>query len=310
MASNGKMEKKEYEKLKDNDRVESGECSSKSQFGMTNAENDNVRIDKHFIAIRGHVEEERLWRLQRYVVGEIATYYYINNLQERIVKARLGEIRIRKIQGRFFLVDIPDEELFGILKQNDWGYLQEFFVSIEPWSKVTMVEERVAWIEVVEVPLHCWNYESFKRIAGVWGGLISLGKNLDKASFSSMPMLVNIMKPEEVDCLIFLEVESPRFPVRVVESGLSKVKDVSRSLMGNNKSNGKNIELGRAEFVVSKFESVFGLRSDKLSCGERDWEEEAINAMFIEKQNVFSLEKELFGTVKVENNESENDFYV
>ncbi|KAK5786821.1 hypothetical protein PVK06_041467 [Gossypium arboreum] len=201
MGSNGKMEKKDYEKLKDTGRVERGECSSKSQFGKTNVENDNVRIEKHFIAVQGHVEEEQLWKLQRCLVGETATCCDIKNLQERIVKAGLGEIRIRRIQGRFFLVDIPDDKLFGILKQNDWGYLREFFVLIEPSLEVTMVEER----------------------------------NPNKAScFASMPMLVSIMKPEKVDGLIFLEVGSSRFPIRVVEKGLSEVEDVSRSLMGNN----------------------------------------------------------------------------
>ncbi|KAG8480375.1 hypothetical protein CXB51_024544 [Gossypium anomalum] len=259
-----------------------------------------MTIDKHLIAVQGHVEEEQLWKLQRCVVGEIATCCDIKNLQERIVKAGLEEIRITRIQGRFFLVDIPDEELFGILKQNDWGYLREFFVSIEPWSKLE-------------------SYNGGRE--GVWGGLISLGKNLDKAScFASIPMLMSIMTPLKVDGLIFLEVGSSRFPIGVVVQGLSKVEDVSRSLMGNNGGNGKNTEQGRAESVVSKFESVLGFRSDKLSCGERGWEEEAINAIFIEKpndivgsqslhQNVFSLEEELFGTVRIGNNEGEKDFY-
>ncbi|PPD77333.1 hypothetical protein GOBAR_DD25731 [Gossypium barbadense] len=155
-----------------------------------------------------------------------------------------------------------------------------------------MVEERVAWIDVAGVPLNCWNYESFKRIAMVWGDLISLGKNPDKRScFASIPML-----------------------------WLSEVEDVSRSLTGNNSGDGKNIEQGRAESVVSKSESVLGLRLDKLSGGERGWEEEAINAMFIEKpndivgsrflhQNVFGLEEELFGAVRAENKEGERDFH-
>ncbi|MBA0870965.1 hypothetical protein Goshw_019470 [Gossypium schwendimanii] len=243
MGSNGKMEKKEYEKLKVDDRVERGVCSLKSRFGMANTENEDVRIEKNFIAVQVHVEEEKLWKLQICVV---------------------------------------DEELFGIVKQNDWGYLREFFVSIKPWLEFTMVEERVAWIDVAGVPFHCWNNESFKRIA----------------------LLV---------CQCW-------FPIRVVEQGLSEVEDVSRSLMGNNGGDGKNIEQGRAESVVSESESVLGLRSDKLSGGERGWEEEAINAMFVEKpndivgsqslhQNVFSLEEELFGAVRAENEQGERDFH-
>ncbi|PPS05811.1 hypothetical protein GOBAR_AA14840 [Gossypium barbadense] len=105
---------------------------------------------------------------------------------------------------------------------------------------------------------------------GVWGDLIALGKNPNKAScFASMPKLVSIMEPEKVDDLIFLEVGSSRFPIRVVEQGLSKVEYASQSLTGNNGGDGKNIEQGRADSVMSEFESVLGLRSDWLKYSHR-----------------------------------------
>ncbi|MBA0696832.1 hypothetical protein Goari_003356, partial [Gossypium aridum] len=52
MGSSGKMEKKEYEKLKVDDRVARGECSLKSLFGMANTENEDVRTEKNFIAVQ------------------------------------------------------------------------------------------------------------------------------------------------------------------------------------------------------------------------------------------------------------------
>ncbi|PPR85881.1 hypothetical protein GOBAR_AA34814 [Gossypium barbadense] len=63
--------------------------------------------------------------------------------------------------------------------------------------------ERVTWIEVLEVPLHCWNYETFNRVAGLWGKLVS------------------------VDELVSMEVDNDLFPIRVRERGLMEMKDVS-----------------------------------------------------------------------------------
>lgn len=42
-----------------------------------------------------------------------------------------------------------------VLKQNDWVYLKECFITIEPWSEKIFVMERVMWIEVAGIPLHC-----------------------------------------------------------------------------------------------------------------------------------------------------------
>lgn len=81
----------------------------------------------------------------------------------------LGEIRVRRIQGRLFLIEMPDEELLELMKQNEGSYLKDFFIRIEQWSEKITMKERISWVEISGVPLHCWNYETFKRIAGIWG---------------------------------------------------------------------------------------------------------------------------------------------
>ncbi|KAH1063391.1 hypothetical protein J1N35_028378 [Gossypium stocksii] len=63
------------------------------------------------------------------------------SLTERIARIGLGKIKIRRIQGRHFLIEIPDMELLELLKQHDWTYLREFFVKIEPWSESLAVKE-------------------------------------------------------------------------------------------------------------------------------------------------------------------------
>lgn len=143
----------------------------------------------------------------------------------------------------------------------------------------------MVWIDVVGIPLHYWNYETFKRIIRVWVDLISLGKNSDKMrSFASMSMLVSIDKQGKVEDLIFLKVGNSRFPITVVK-GLSEVEDERQSLSGDNGDDGQNIMQGSVESVVLESESVLEFGSDKLLGGGRGWEEDAFNVMFFEKPN-------------------------
>ncbi|MBA0841008.1 hypothetical protein Goarm_003536, partial [Gossypium armourianum] len=90
-------------KLSEFGRIEVGESSLRSNYDPNKKDEEVVKVKNTNIVVQGHVEEEQLWNLQRCLV---------------------------------------DEELFEVLKQNDWVYLREFFIKIELWSETTMVEER------------------------------------------------------------------------------------------------------------------------------------------------------------------------
>ncbi|KAK5834241.1 hypothetical protein PVK06_018118 [Gossypium arboreum] len=107
--------------------------------GMRNQDRDcDILKDKvvnNSKVIVGHVENEQLWKLQRCLIGETASFCNSNSLSERIACMGLGELKVKRLQGRYFLVEVPDEELLEILRQREWAYLKEFFINIEPWSK-------------------------------------------------------------------------------------------------------------------------------------------------------------------------------
>ncbi|PPS13576.1 hypothetical protein GOBAR_AA07007 [Gossypium barbadense] len=65
--------------------------------------------------VQGFVEEELLWKLQRCLVWESATVCDISSMAERLTKFGLGEISLKRIQGRFFLLEVLDE------RRNDMG---------------------------------------------------------------------------------------------------------------------------------------------------------------------------------------------
>ncbi|TYH93990.1 hypothetical protein ES332_A12G011100v1 [Gossypium tomentosum] len=170
---------------------------------------------------RSFVEEELLWKLQSCVVGESATVCYLRSMADRLARFGLGEISVKRIQGRFFLLEVPDEEYMEVLKQNGWAYLKDYFITIEPWSEKRYVSERVTWIEVAGIPLHCWNYETFKRVAELWGKLISIGESWNRTNnFEKMDVLIFINKPHLIDELIILEVGNCKFRIRIQERRL------------------------------------------------------------------------------------------
>lgn len=117
-----------------------------------------------------------------------------------------------------------------ILKQNDLASLKEFFINIGPWSEKNIVSERVAYIDTSGVPLHCWNYETFKRVAGLWGELVSMGENLTKVNnFETKELLISIKHRYQLEEIILLEVRDGIFPIRIKERGLTKaINDKTR----------------------------------------------------------------------------------
>ncbi|PPS04722.1 hypothetical protein GOBAR_AA15947 [Gossypium barbadense] len=151
----------------------------------------------------------------------------------------LGEIRVKRIQGNHFLIEIPDDELFEILKQREWSYLKEFFIHIASWTEKLVFTERVAWIELSGVPMHCWNYEIFKRIAGKWGTLVSMGENWSSANnYEKVEMLVSISQVQKLDETVLLEVGEVRFSVSIREKGWSEVHKIKDSLSKRGKIQG------------------------------------------------------------------------
>ncbi|PPS01049.1 hypothetical protein GOBAR_AA19617 [Gossypium barbadense] len=157
----------------------------------------------------------------------------------------LGEICVKRIQGNYFLIEIPDEELLDILKQREWSYLKEFFVNIKPWSEKMVFSERVTWIEVSGLPMHCWNYETFKRIAGKWGTLVGdvrfsvsvrekrwSEESKNKFSQKERSQVVANESVSESESAIGLESEKLQNGNRIVSTDIIKEKVIENESVG------------------------------------------------------------------------------
>ncbi|KAK5838091.1 hypothetical protein PVK06_006818 [Gossypium arboreum] len=249
------------QKVKEQSAETDGEL--KGEEMIVNNERRDMKTDIR--KIQGHVEVELLWNLQKCLVCESILVCDSKSLNDHLAKIGLGKIIVRRIQGKNFSVEIPDKELVELLRQTEWSYLKDFFINIEPWSEKVKLKERVSWIGVSGVPLHCWNYETCKKVAGLWGKLVSIGENLTKVhNFEKIELLISISQTNMIDEVVSLEVGDIIFPIRVRERGLLELKEDSFNSKYSWKKK-KEVSISKASSVVNsrpKIQSE-GIDSDK-----------------------------------------------
>lgn len=67
--------------------------------------------------MKGFLDGEQIWRFQKCLVFESTTVNDARNINDRLAKFGLGEITARRLQGKYILVKVLDEELMDLLKQ-------------------------------------------------------------------------------------------------------------------------------------------------------------------------------------------------
>ncbi|PPR87864.1 hypothetical protein GOBAR_AA32825 [Gossypium barbadense] len=135
--------------------------------------------------VQDHIEDEHLWKLQKCLVVEVASFCETRTLEDRIVRMGLGEIKLKRIQGNYFLLEIPDVELLvGQMSKIEEVILLEVGNKRYPIS----VSEK-GWSEDLNINMSNW--ESRRRLKkaycnGIEGeeeaGGNSNVKSLDRAS--------------------------------------------------------------------------------------------------------------------------------
>ncbi|KAK8648749.1 hypothetical protein V6N13_129492 [Hibiscus sabdariffa] len=137
-----------------------------------------------FRRIQGHVEDETLWRLNKCLLGTMATVCSSVSVMERLHSWGLGEIEVKSLGGR-------------------------------------RLPERSTWVEVMGVPLHYWNHITFKRIAEVWGSIVALGENANQTlGCEKLSLLISTNQMHKINEVIELEVGKELFEVSVSETVL------------------------------------------------------------------------------------------
>ncbi|KAL4326266.1 hypothetical protein GQ457_11G028620 [Hibiscus cannabinus] len=168
--------------------------------------------------VRGCVVEESLWRLQQCFIGFTQKELDSSSVHEDLCKNGLGEIKIKKMVGRTFLLELEDKILLRSLQDSKWEQAGNIFCTIQPWEDDFCINDRVAWIKVIGIPLHCWCYRTFKNIAGVWGYLLQVEENeFQSMGAEHVTLTITTSQMERINGEVTLEVGKSGFLVGVLE---------------------------------------------------------------------------------------------
>ncbi|KAK8649226.1 hypothetical protein V6N13_129959 [Hibiscus sabdariffa] len=170
--------------------------------------------------VRGHVQDEDLWELQKCLVGEMATVCSVRAIVDRLEKWGLNGIKVRRMGGKTFLLSFEDEDLYIMLEDLEWSYLKEIFCKVEKWSEKRKRTQRATWIEVKGLPLHVWNDITLKRIAEIWGKFKALGENASRMlDYERVMVLISTILSQRIEETIIVEVGDEGYEVSVLELG-------------------------------------------------------------------------------------------
>ncbi|KAK8697520.1 hypothetical protein V6N13_113665 [Hibiscus sabdariffa] len=117
--------------------------------------------------ITGFIEEEALFKLNKCAVGTMASVCNTSFVEDKLSNWGFGELSIKSLGGRWFLIEFKDQGLFDFLKEQNWSYLLEVFQEVEHWSETYRIPERITWLQIEGIPLHCWNQNTSNALQKV-----------------------------------------------------------------------------------------------------------------------------------------------
>ncbi|KAK8317082.1 hypothetical protein V6Z11_A13G083800 [Gossypium hirsutum] len=124
------------------------------------------------------------------------------------------------------------------------------------------------WIEVSKIPIHCWNYEMFKRIARKWGTLVSMAENWSGANnFEKVEMMISISQVQMLNKVSLLEVGDVRFSIRIKERGWYTKEAIQNSPNSNEILESEGWDFSQE--VEEEFSNVIRSRRKKKQFNKR-----------------------------------------
>ncbi|KAK8652479.1 hypothetical protein V6N13_126511 [Hibiscus sabdariffa] len=279
-----KMEGKDRMENRDNARCEtvSGESKEEDRKGEFNWKDSDVCK-----RIKGTVHTEDLWKYKRCLVGTMSNVCSVRSIMLRMQEWGLAEIDIKRLDGKSYLLSFDNDELYTMLEDVNWSYLKEIFLEVHPWTEKARYDARATWLELFGLPLHCWNHETIKRLAELWGSFEALGENANKViDCESISVLITTSHVRRIEENVEIEVGDDIYVVRVREIGF---KDDSSGKTGTTMKEERRTEckvkVDSCESSSSSSESQHDKAAEPESESHRGKEEDELNAVVLGNLN-------------------------
>ncbi|XVE95099.1 hypothetical protein REPUB_Repub02eG0067400 [Reevesia pubescens] len=164
------------------------------------------------------VEEDSLLRLGKCLIGIAIGIFEAEFLMDKFKAEGVAGVSVKKISGKHFLIEFDEDVARLKLLNGDWPWLSEWFSECFPWSDELVMKTRTTWLYCEGVPLHAWNYNTFRNIGDFWGELVSIDeKTLAFEDFAHGAICITTDNLHKIDDVIDLECGGNCFPIRVYE---------------------------------------------------------------------------------------------
>ncbi|KAL4378615.1 hypothetical protein GQ457_02G032850 [Hibiscus cannabinus] len=163
----------------------------------------------------GEVEEEKLEILRFCAVGYCCRQCSVLDLVKEFRAAGLEGFTVMRDSGSLVLLMFLNEDQRRLILDKD--VLQQWLENVMEWSPGLQLPNRRVWLSAWGIPIHAWSEATFKRIAALWGDLVSVdSETLASVSFERAHFLIETDWFAHIDEMIELCLGEHVFPVRVV----------------------------------------------------------------------------------------------
>ncbi|KAK2406699.1 zinc finger CCCH domain-containing protein [Trifolium repens] len=165
-----------------------------------------------------HVHENSLKLLRCSMVGIFKETMDYQSFSDRLLVEGQHEVKAVFMGGNMVLLQSPCEgELEEVMRFNKvwWDHC---FSKIIPWKPNILSECRDIWIQIYGIPLHAWEENSFKKIAGRFGVFLDFDEaTIAKHRLDVARVKLRTVRRGIIDTVLQLKVQGEFFDVWVVE---------------------------------------------------------------------------------------------
>lgn len=136
-------------------------------------------------------------------------------------------IKIRGISNHKFIITFHSEQDMQL--QN---YLYEWFKEIKTCNNRELIQPRLAWIHFDGFPISVWSRESWNKIVGEWGTIISNCNGLNHSQmFQKNMVCIETRKVHDIDETIKILIGTEVYWIRIKEAKacFSKAEGIGQS---------------------------------------------------------------------------------
>ncbi|KAI3735644.1 hypothetical protein L6452_15152 [Arctium lappa] len=158
--------------------------------------------------------------LKRSLIGEAKNFDHLDNFAEICKDIGLSTAQIKHIGGKEVLLVLDNEAAVDAIVKNSKHEIRQWLWNLRKWDEFYSPEGRITWVQIIEVPVHCWNNSTFRRITEIWGTVLGT-KNCSIVEGQSLvvgKVLLQTIDVTPIEESLIVKCGEKSFQVRITEN--------------------------------------------------------------------------------------------